>query len=168
MMNDDFNQLVGEYGEDTDKKSTPVPNDEHSPRDHIIQKMADREEQYTKLTENFVTISYKRYKHKEVHKWIFFWVMIIILLFVTTMLGTVAIKLLLEEPNQLINHIPSLLGAFASFISTVIAIPILIGKYLFNKNEESDLGKIVENMQKYDRQGQELFKGAFDSDKRNH
>lgn len=167
-MSDEFNDIYKDLGQVTDKSGKELKNDEDSPREAIMKRMAEREQQYTKLTENFVKINYNRYKFKEFHKWIFFWTMLAILIFITVIFGIIAIKVSQASADQIIGHIPVLLGAYASFISAIIAIPLLIGKYLFNKSEEADLGKFVENMQDYDRKGQELFKGSFDSDYRNH
>lgn len=164
----DFDELMNAYGDKTDKEGRAIANDSDSPREAIMQRMAEREHQYTKLTENFVKINYNRYKFKEFHKWVFFWTMLAILIFIAIIFGIIAIKVSQAPADQIIGHIPVLLGAYASFISAIIAIPLLIGKYLFNKTEEADLGKFVENMQDYDRKGQELFKGSFDNDYRNH
>lgn len=163
-----FNDLMNNYGVQTDKKGRTIRKDSDSPREAIMQRMAERELQYTQLTHNYVVINYKRYKYKEIHKWAFFWTMIAILLFVTVVFGIIAIKVAIAPTEEIVNRIPILLGAYTSFISTIIAIPLLIGKYLFNKTEEADMGKIIENMQNYDRKGQELFKGSFDNDYRNH
>lgn len=167
-MSDEFDEIYNDFRQATDDSGKELKNDEDSPREAIMKRMAEREQQYTKLTENFVKINYNRYKFKEFHKWVFFWTMLAILIFIAVIFGIVAIKISLAPANQIIAHIPVLLGAYASFISAIIAIPLLIGKYLFNKSEEADLGKFVENMQDYDRKGQELFKGSFDSDYRNH
>lgn len=157
-----------EYGEQLDEEGYPLKNDEDSPGEAILQSMADREEQYTELTRNFVKINYNRYKYKEFHKWVFFWTMTIILLFIAVIFGIVAIKVSLAPSDQIIKHIPVLLGSYASFISAIVAIPLLIGKYLFNKSEEADLGKIVENMQSYDKAGHAQFMHFFYRDYRNH
>lgn len=165
---DEFNEIFKNFGKVTDESGKELKNDEDSPREAIMKRMAEREQQYTKLTENFVKINYNRYKYKEFHKWIFFWTMLAILIFIAVIFGVIAVKISQAPADQIISHIPVLLGAYASFISAIIAIPLLIGKYLFNKTEEADLGKFVENMQDYDRKGQELFKGSFDNDYRNH
>jgi len=167
-LNDEFEEVYNDLCQVTDSSGKELKNDEDSPRESIIKMMAEREQHYTKLTENFVKINYNRYKFKEFHKWAFFWTMLFILIFVTIIFGVIAIKISRIPVERIMNHIPVLLGAYASFISTIIAIPLLIGKYLFNKSEEADLGKFVENMQTYDRKGQELFKGSFDDDYRNH
>lgn len=167
-MNDEFDDIYKEFGQVTDDSGKELKNDKDSPREAIIQRMADREAQYTQMTENFVKINYHRYQYKEFHKWTFFWVMTVILIFIAVIFGIVAIRVIATPIEQLIEHIPILLGAYASFISAIITIPLLIGKYLFSKTEEADLSKFVENMQAYDRKGQELFRTSFDDDYRNH
>lgn len=165
---EDFNELINKYASQIDEDGVHIKTDNDSPQEAILRKISEREAQYTKLTENFVKINYNRYKFKEVHKWIFFWIMLLILIFIAVIFGIIAIKIVIIPPEQIIKHIPTLLGAYASFISAIIAIPLLIGKYLFNKTEEADLGKFVQDMQNYDREGQKLFKENFDKDYRNH
>lgn len=162
-----FDVVMETYKPQIKNQSNRITFDD-SPKEKIILRLAEREEQYTDLTKNFVKINYNRYKYKEFHKWVFFWIMLAILVFVTVIFGIIAIKISRLVSSQIVLQLPILLGAYASFISTIIAIPLLIGKYLFNKEEESNLGKIVENMQAYDRKGQKLFKSAFDNDYRNH
>ena len=164
MKPEDFgetlSQIYNRY-ENEINKGYLIKNDSDSPIDAIMNNLAEREDYYTKLTENFVSINYKRYKYKEFHKWVFFWVMTVIMVFVTVIFGIIAVKTVRTSAEEFVKHLPVLLGSYASFISTIIAVPLLIGKYLFNKTEEADLSKIVENMQEYDRKGQELFQNAL-------
>lgn len=92
-MSDEFDEIYNDFRQATDDSGKELKNDEDSPREAIMKRMAEREQQYTKLTENFVKINYNRYKFKEFHKWVFFWTMLAILIFIAVIFGIVAIKI---------------------------------------------------------------------------
>lgn len=50
-----------------------------------------------------------------------------------------------------IESLPELLAALASLLGTFMAIPKIITKYLFNKDEEDHLAVIINKIQDYDR-----------------
>lgn len=49
-----------------------------------------------------------------------------------------------------IATVPPLVTAMTSMISTYIAIPKIIAKYLFNKDEEANMTSVVGKIQEYD------------------
>lgn len=166
MSDDDFQNNIDISGilEQINRNGSKV-NKDSDPVKRITNGLAEREEQYTKLTSNYVKINYSRFLLKEIHKWVFFWVMLAALVAMTIIFIFIAKKIIVADVDIMVKSIPLLLGAFASFLSTVIAIPLLIGQYLFNKTEDSDMGKIVAAMQQYDRKGQELFENDLRGNK---
>lgn len=50
-----------------------------------------------------------------------------------------------------LDALPELLAALTSLLGTFMAIPKIITKYLFNKNEETHLAEIINKIQDYDR-----------------
>ncbi len=157
MAHDDFNELFNTYRNDIEDNGKPVKKDGDSPAKKITQSLSNRETYYSKMTKNYVNQNLSRFILKEIHKWVFFWVMMGALIAVSVLFVLIAVKVIELPVTEITDAFPLLLGAFASFIATIIAIPLLIGQYLFNKSEDNNMGQMVLNMQQYDREGQALF-----------
>ena len=62
--------------------------------------------------------------------------------------------------NQLIlDFIPVILTAITGFVATIISIPLVITKYLFNPDEENYMSQIILHTQDHDAFGLELIDG---------
>ncbi len=117
---------------------------------------------YTELLRNHKNITKYRNKLKEVHKWIFFWIII-----VASIVGLHCIHRLLDrilaEKNIMVilDSIPLLVTALVSFVSTIIAVPLTIAKFLFNAKEDDNITMLIQHTQKHDASSINLFKDQF-------
>lgn len=48
------------------------------------------------------------------------------------------------------GSITAIISSFVTVILTIFKLPQIIAEYLFNKNEDEQMGKIIENIQKYE------------------
>ena len=106
----------------------------------------NRDIAYTDLADNFVYNYRQTHEQKRFLKNIFFW--FIMPLYAIIILGSMfaVIASLFIAGSQ----IEVVLGAVASIITSVIAIPTIIAKYLFPIGEDKNMTKMVHKMQEYD------------------
>ena len=123
-------------------------------RDKTKQQITKRDEKYTELLSHFVWITKGRNVIKEVAKWIFF-VIIIILAFQFMEMLTALFKSIITKADikQIIELIPVLISAIVGGISVVIVIPVTITKYLFSTKEDENITKIILHTQEHDTSG---------------
>lgn len=62
--------------------------------------------------------------------------------------------------------LPAFITAIAGYISAVIAVPLVITKYLFNSEEEKYIAEIVKHTQEHDLAGRKILKDTTFADKK--
>ena len=72
----------------------------------------------------------------------------------------------LEESIRLVRLLPAFITAIAGYISAVIAVPLVITKYLFNSEEEKYIAEIVKHTQEHDLAGRKILKDTTFADKK--
>lgn len=128
----------------------------------IEDEIVERDKKYTALLSNYLCITRVRNTAKEIHKWLFFWIVIISYIFVIRLVYKMINRILLQEEYHLIlESIPILITAFVSCITAVVAIPLTITKFLFNTKEDNNIASIIKHMQEHDMKGLTLFKERF-------
>ena len=121
-----------------------------------------RDENYTKLLDNYLFITKIRNSVKEIHKWLFFWIIISLCAAITILIyKTIGRILSLEDYSLIIESMPILVTALISFATTAIAIPLAITNFLFNTKEDDNIAEIIQHMQDHDMASITLFKERF-------
>lgn len=126
----------------------------------LADELVKRDKRYTKLLDNYVKSTWCRYILKEIHKWIFFWLVAIgcvVGLFIFYRITNTILSF--DDIDKIIDGTPLVITAMVSFIFTIIVVPVTITKYLFNRNEEDSVTKIIELTQKHDSKGLIHLKG---------
>lgn len=128
----------------------------------LEEEIVNRDRKYTELLDNYLMITKRRNNIKEFHKWLFFWI-VILLCFIIIYLVYKTINYLLSAKDYsiMLQAIPIFITAFASCITAIIAIPITITNFLFNTKEDDNIAKIIQHMQDHDMAGMSLFKERF-------
>ena len=125
----------------------------------LTTQIARRDKNYTELLEDHIKLSRNRAKCKEVHKWIFFWLIIIAsgigIFLVITLFNRI---LSAKDIETVIDAIPLIITALVSLVSTVIVVPLTIAKFLFNTKEDDNITTLIKHTQKHDSAAMNLFK----------
>ncbi len=148
---DIFTQIIGEILQTATQDAIEMTRDPVIGNDTDIQSIEDnikaRERSYTALTDDFEKNYKKTHDQKIKLKCCFFW--IVMPLFVLVVLGSLfSLIISIFIPG---SQIEVVLGAVVSLISSIIAIPTIIAKYLFPTNEDSDMSSMIHKMQNYDK-----------------
>ena len=116
--------------------------------------LLEHNQQYTALlnayVENFKSNSASKIKNKQCVFTISMILLVGIPLF-SLLLISVTLVCLACGCITALESLPELLAALASLLGTFMAIPKIITKYLFNKDEEKHLADIINKIQDYDR-----------------
>lgn len=127
--------------------------------------ISDRDDAYTDLLNHFVEITKKRNKIKEVHKWIYFWIVILF-----TCSFVVFIFILMNKidfsNNNYVNNLSIIITAIISFCSVIISIPMIITKYLFTSKEDKRIARIILHTQQHDIDGKKILEGIKNIDEK--
>lgn len=123
------------------------------------QQLKARDEIYTNLLKDFYGIYVERQEQKEIHKWDFYsftmkgsaWVIGVLLI----VMFSLSIKI---DKSNVGALIPPLIVSIVSLISTLIAIPTIISKYLFNPNEDKEVVNMIASIQEKDLQNRGNYK----------
>ena len=128
----------------------------------IEEEITRRDKEYSDLLESYVRISKIRNVIKEVHKWIFFWLVIVAGIFSLSRAHGVITRILgNDDLSFIVNAIPIIITAFVTSASTIIAIPLAITNFLFNTKEDDNITDIVKHTQEHDATGLDMFKERF-------
>lgn len=139
-----FNTIFDNIPKDATKVTKDLKQDETI--DDKRAELKAREKAYTKLTEDF-ELNYKEtHRQKRRLKEVFFW--FIMPLYAIIILGSMFAIIYSLFLNG--SQIEIVLGAVASIIASVIAIPTIIAKYLFPTGEDKDMTSMINKMQNYD------------------
>lgn len=139
-----FNTIFDNIPKDATKVTKDLGQDETIDDKRV--ELKAREKAYTKLTEDF-ELNYKEtHKQKRRLKNVFFW--FIMPLYAIIILGSMFAIIYSLFLNG--SQIEIVLSAVASIITSVIAIPTIIAKYLFPTGEDKDMTSMINKMQNYD------------------
>lgn len=128
----------------------------------LEKEIVKRDKRYSELLDNYITVTKRRNCLKEWHKWIFFWLVVIACGFVMVLVYKTITKIIKSEDySVIIQSIPVIITAFVSCITSVIAIPLTITRFLFNTNEDDNIAKIIQHMKDHDMAGITLLKERF-------
>lgn len=147
-----FNSFGGSDG------FSPYRSDEDEGKQAVLQ-MNNRDEKYTNLLKSFVSITGARNILKEIHKWLFFWIIVL----VCGAFGLLAYKTISGIMNSgdtdyILSAIPIVVTAFVSLITAIIGIPLAITHFLFNTKEDEYIVELIKHTQKHDSAGRDIFK----------
>lgn len=130
--------------------------------DSLTTQIAERDIYYTDLLKNHISLTHARGICKEVHKWLFFWILIVACCFGISYIHKIFnVILSAEDITLIIDSIPVIITALISLISTIIAVPITITKFLFNTKEDDNITTLIQHTQDHDSSGINLFKERF-------
>lgn len=125
----------------------------------LTTQIAKRDLYYTQLLEHHVGLTHIRGILKEIHKWLFFWLIISACIFGCIIISTTLNKIFVsEDPQFITSSIPIIITALISFISTIIVIPVTITKFLFNIKEDDNITTLIKHTQDHDTSGMTIFK----------
>lgn len=128
----------------------------------LEKEIVKRDKKYTELLKSYVNITQIRNVIKEIHKWLFFWIIAVSCVIVLTLVYKTITRLLsFEDEAMIFQSIPIFISAFVSCITAVVAIPLTITKFLFNAKEDDNIANIIQHMQEHDMKGIRLLKDRF-------
>lgn len=136
----------------------------------IAKGLANRDYLYSELLENYISLTKFRNKAKEFHKWLFFWIIVAgsgLLCFVL-LKYVVAYTTTTKNAIFSVQDVVTFLGVLISLLSTVISIPLIITKYLFNNKEDDNIRSIIEKTQEHDNVEIKLFAKRFELDNKDN
>ena len=129
---------------------------------HIARQIVSRDKKYTELLESYTTITKVRFALKEFHKWVFFWLVIAACCCCLYLAYQLVSRILsVEDPQFIIDSVAVIFAAFTAFVSTVIAVPMAITKFLFNTNEDDNITQLIQHTQEHDASGMGMLKDKF-------
>lgn len=142
-----------EYSETQDDKTF---------RRNTTTQISKRDSKYTELLEHFVRITKIRNILKEFFKWSFY-LAIIIAIFTLSKIMYSLFNRYLSSANleQILDSMPLLITSMVGFVSTIIAIPVTITKYLFSTKEDENITKIILHTQEHDTSGRRWVSKAL-------
>lgn len=124
--------------------------------------ISNRDKSYTNLLEHFVKITRWRNIIKEIHKWLYFWIiMLLTILFSYFVLKFLSI-INIDDNN--IYSVIKVVSSLISFSSVIIAVPLIITKYLFSNKEDKRIAKIILHTQEHDLNGKRLIQNLKDQE----
>lgn len=127
-----FNLLKNDMDNETDNAE-----DDATFRHKTTRQISSRDSEYSKLLQHFVQITKIRNILKEFFKWSFYLAIIITGIVLTVIVYKLFNKYISSvEIEQILKSLPLSITALVGFVSTIIAIPVAITKYLFNTDED--------------------------------
>ena len=69
--------------------------------------------------------------------------------------------LAVEDPQFILDSVAVIFAAFPAFVSTVIAVPMAITKFLFNTKEDDNITQLINHTQEHDAAGIDKLKDKF-------
>lgn len=130
--------------------------------ERIAKQIVERDKQYTELLKAYTTITRVRLYLKEIHKWLFFWMVVVACCFCLNLAYRLVRRILaVEDPQFIIDSVAVIFAAFTAFVATVIAVPMAITKFLFNTNEDDNITQLINHTQEHDAAGIDKLKDKF-------
>lgn len=143
-------------------KSLLLYDSDEDPGKIIETEIAQRDKQYSELLKSYVQLTSIRNVLKEIHKWLFFWLVVVASGFFLRITYRV-LKIILDngDPDFIISAIPALIAALVSFVAAIIGIPMTITSFLFNTKEDDNITGIIKHTQDHDAGSLTVFKERF-------
>lgn len=119
----------------------------------------ERDKHYSELLNHFVEITKKRNESKEKYKWYYFKIIMGLLILLNfAVVVTIFVILIKCDSSQIISSIPVLITAIAGFVTSIVAIPLSITKYLFSTKEDRYITDIISHTQEHDLSSRRILK----------
>ncbi len=130
--------------------------------DSLTTQIAQRDIYYSELLRNHMSLTKARGICKEVHKWLFFWLIVgaccVGIFYIRKIFATVFAA---NDVDVVVDAVPLIITALVSLISTIIVVPVTIAKFLFNTNEDDNITTLIQHTQDHDSAGITMFKERF-------
>lgn len=148
-------RITEQYIRDGEEQEKLKVSDDSDSGTVLADGLLSRDRLYSTLLDNYIRLTLRRNRLKEIHKWIFFWVMNLLIL-VSCVCCFVFI--FSHKPS---DGVVSIIGAFSSLITTLVAIPLIIANYLFNIKEDDQITSFILETEKQDYSQRELLKELY-------
>ncbi|MBQ9728012.1 MAG: hypothetical protein IJV85_00270 [Clostridia bacterium] len=166
-MIDDYEYILQRYIQGKHFSGRSFIFSDRDPGDILGEEIERREVLYTKLLQDYSSITKKRNSLKEIHKWVFFWIIMIAGGIVSYFCYKVISRVLaIKETEQFIKSFPVIATVFISFLSTIVGIPLTITKFLFNAQEDENITHTIQCTQAHDFEEVKLLKERYTGHKR--
>ncbi len=130
--------------------------------DVLTNQIAERDIQYTKILQNHAKLTKSRGICKEIHKWLFFWMIVAVTSFGVYYIYKILNKIIdTNNIDDIIRSIPIIVTSIVSLVSAIIAVPLTIAKFLFNEKEDDNITALIQHTQEHDSTGINVFKERF-------
>ncbi len=160
-----YNEVLKEFQKNFFSTFAGLNSDNDSGKS-LEDEIVKRDKKYTELLQNYLSITKIRNTVKEIHKWIFFWLVIIACgVVIYLVCKTLNHLLASEDYSVILQSIPIFITAIVSCVTAVIAIPLAITNFLFNTKEDDNIAGIIQHMQEHDMAGITLLKERFGKNK---
>ncbi|MCH5300855.1 MAG: phage holin family protein [Ruminococcus sp.] len=157
-------KLIKKYQKNKNENNTIKKDDD--PGKLITDGITNRDVYYTNLLKNYQKLTEVRNILKEIHKWLFFWIIVFVALWVIVFLFNYINNLLsLKIKNN--DFTITTVTAIVSLISTILSIPLIITKYLFNNKEDDNITTIISKTQEHDNIQIKLLEERFSKRNKN-
>lgn len=128
----------------------------------IAEEIVNRDKRYSELLGSYTKVTKVRLVLKEIHKWLFFWMVVAACFCVGRLAYRLIDKVLAAgELQSVIDAVPAILTAFTAFVSTVIVVPMTITKFLFNTKEDDNITSLIQHTQQHDTTNIDMLKERF-------
>lgn len=140
----------------SDDNSSNNTEDDITFRKKTTEQISTRDAEYSKLLQHFVEITQIRNKLKEFFKWSFYLLVISAIFALIIIVCRLFNKYVSSASiEQILESSPLLITAMVGFVSTIIAIPVTITKYLFSTEEDKNITQIILHTQEHDTSGRQ-------------
>ncbi len=150
---DDFVTLLKELALDDPKPDADsyidISEDEGF-EEKIRIEINDRETHYTRLLEYFIDHYQIKQIMKHCFKVVFFICMMACFVVIIVLSISISIKVTNMNVEDFGLFVPTLLSAIAGFVTAIVAIPLVVTRYLFDNKEDERLVDLIKNMQAHD------------------
>lgn len=116
--------------------------------------ITDRDISYTGLLNHYTFITKVRNYLKEIHKWIYFWIIMLLIIYFGIYVFRLLKNIDLTQMKSMEN-LAVVITSLISFSSVVISIPLIITKYLFSSKEDKRIADIILHTQDHDLSGRQ-------------
>lgn len=119
--------------------------------------ISTRDNSYTELLQHFVHITKVRNRVKEIHKWLYFWIIMFLIILFGFSIHSFLGKIDINYDNNL-NVLLEVITCLVSFASVIISIPLIITKYLFSSKEDKRISNIILHTQEHDLNNKKMIR----------
>lgn len=144
-------------GNNSDGEIRALSNDDDKTfRARTTDEITSRDKEYTNLLKHFLVITRVRNYVKEFFKWTFYLTIIVSIIVLSIITYKLFGRILqTDDVSEILESLPILITSMVGFVSTIIAIPVTITKYLFNTEEDKNITGIILHTQDHDTSGRQ-------------